>query len=132
MLHDLDAPGMYQVGSLDPFFTFAVSGFGGAYARSPAPKYYVEIAGADHFAWTDGARPRNHAIVDYAMAFLDCYVRLRRRARCCRRGGRVSPRNNETSDASDPSGASRRALVRPFRFRALALSRMSTNSRRLA
>lgn len=74
-LSDLDAPVMYQVGSLDPFFTFAVSGFGGAYARSPAPKYYVEIAGADHFAWTDGAGPRNHAIVDYVIAFLDCYVK---------------------------------------------------------
>jgi predicted dienelactone hydrolase len=74
-LHDLDAPVMYQVGSLDPFFTFPVSGFSGAYARSSAPKYYVEIAGAAHFAWTDGTGQRNHAIVDYAIAFLDCYVK---------------------------------------------------------
>lgn len=74
-LHDIDAPVMYQVGSFDPFFKLPVSGSGGAYARSSAPKYYVEIAGAAHFAWTDGAGARNHAIVDYAIAFLDCYVK---------------------------------------------------------
>jgi len=71
----LDAPVMYQVGSLDPVFTLQVTALGGAYARSALPKYYVEIAGADHFAWTDGVGPRKQAIVDYAIAFLDCYVK---------------------------------------------------------
>lgn len=74
-LHDLDAPVMYQVGSFDPFFKLPVSGSDGAYARSPAPKYYIEVADADHFAWSDGAGRGKHAIVDYAIAFLDCYVK---------------------------------------------------------
>ena len=74
-LHDLGAPVMYQTGSLDPLFTLPVAGLGGAYARSPVPKYLVEIAGAGHFAWTDGAGSRKQAIVDYAIAFLDCYVK---------------------------------------------------------
>jgi predicted dienelactone hydrolase len=74
-LHDLGAPVMYQVGSLDPLFTLPVAGLDGAYERSPAPKYFVEIAGAGHFAWADGAGSRKQPIVGYAIAFLDCYVK---------------------------------------------------------
>ncbi len=74
-LQDLDAPVMYQVGSLDPLFTLPVAGLGGAYERSPTPKYFVEVAGAGHYAWVDGAGSRKQAIVDYAIAFLDCYVK---------------------------------------------------------
>ena len=74
-VHDLDAPVMYQVGSLDPIFTFPVANLEGAYERSPAPKYYVEIAGASHLAWVGGVASGKEAIVDYAIAFLDCYVK---------------------------------------------------------
>lgn len=74
-LHDLGAPVMYQTGALDPIFTFPVAALGGSYAQSPAPKYYVEIEGAGHYAWTDGAGSGKHEIVEYAIAFLDCYVK---------------------------------------------------------
>ena len=45
------------------------------YARTPNPKYLVEMASASHMAWTDLGMSSRETIVDYAVAFLDHYVR---------------------------------------------------------
>lgn len=74
-LHKLHAPVMYQGGTNDLVFTPPLRTSGGAFDRSPAPKYYVEISGAAHFAWTDGGAVDKGAIVAYAIAFLDRYVK---------------------------------------------------------
>jgi pimeloyl-ACP methyl ester carboxylesterase len=52
-LAGLDAPVMYQGGTLDFGITPALHNATGAYNLSPTPKYYVELKGADHLAWTD-------------------------------------------------------------------------------
>ena len=74
-LHELDAPVMYQAGSFDPVFTSPLHGSDGAYERSPPPKYYVEFAATSHAGWLDPAGPGGKEIVEYAVAFLDCYVK---------------------------------------------------------
>ncbi|HEY1327541.1 MAG TPA: hypothetical protein VGI14_11425 [Casimicrobiaceae bacterium] len=72
-LRHLSAPTMYQAGELDPIFTLPLEHSG--YARTPHPKYFVEMASASHLAWTDLGVSSRDAIVDYAIAFLDHYVR---------------------------------------------------------
>jgi predicted dienelactone hydrolase len=52
-LAGLDAPVMYQGGTLDFGITPALHKAMGAYDLSPMPKYYVELKRAGHFAWTD-------------------------------------------------------------------------------
>ena len=70
-LHGLAAPVMYQGGTLDFGITPALDRVGGAFAVSPAPKYFVELRGATHFAWTDLGRRNRDEIVAYSLAFLD-------------------------------------------------------------
>jgi hypothetical protein len=41
----------------------------GAYDLSPMPKYYVELKGAGHFAWTDLRHTFHDPIVAYSLAF---------------------------------------------------------------
>ncbi len=72
-LSRLSVPTMYQVGTLDPVFTVPIEQF--AYDRTPAPKYLVEISWASHLAWTDLGMSGRDAIVEYATAFLDQYVK---------------------------------------------------------
>jgi len=72
-LPKLRAPVMYQGGTNDLVFTPPLRRSGGAHDRSPAPKYYVELTGAAHFAWTDGGAGDKATIVAYA--FLDRYVK---------------------------------------------------------
>jgi predicted dienelactone hydrolase len=72
-LRSLSVPTMYQAGSLDPVFTMPLEQFG--YAQTPAPKFLVEISWANHMAWTDFGLSSRDAIVRYAIAFLDRYVR---------------------------------------------------------
>lgn len=74
-LRGLRIPVMYQAGADDLVFTPPLTGSGGGYAQSPSPKFYVEIAGAGHFAWTDERLAGRDAIVGYALAFLDRYVK---------------------------------------------------------
>jgi predicted dienelactone hydrolase len=74
-LAGLDAPVMYQGGTLDFGITPALHKAMGAYDLSPTPKYYVELKGAGHFAWTDLRRAFHDPIVAYSLAFLDRYVR---------------------------------------------------------
>lgn len=71
-LGGIEAPAMYQCGSIDLGINPSVEE---AYTESPIPKYYVEIEGAGHFAWTDLNR-EHHALIDrYSLAFLDHYVK---------------------------------------------------------
>ncbi len=74
-LRKLHAPVMYQGGTLDLVFTPPLRMTGGAFDLSPPPKYYVEIEGAAHFAWTDSSPVEKDAIVSYAIAFFDRYVK---------------------------------------------------------
>jgi predicted dienelactone hydrolase len=74
-LAGLDAPVMYQGGALDFGITPALQKPMGVYDLSPRPKYYVELKGAGHFAWTDLRHTFHHPIVTYSLAFLDQYVR---------------------------------------------------------
>src|SRR5271166_2337895 len=76
--HDLSglaAPVMYQGGTFDFGVSPALRRNEGAYDLSSAPKYYVEFERATHFAWTDLGHAAHGAIVAYALAFLDHYVR---------------------------------------------------------
>jgi predicted dienelactone hydrolase len=86
-LGDLRVPVMYQGGTLDFGITPSVSKNAGAYDNSPAPKYFVDLHAAGHFAWTNFARMRsgstaqclatvpNAKLIDgYALAFLQGYI----------------------------------------------------------
>jgi predicted dienelactone hydrolase len=72
-LRKLSAPVMYQAGMLDQVFTLPLNLSG--YDQSPAPKYFVEFTTAAHLAWTDLWLGGHDEIVDYALAFLDHYVK---------------------------------------------------------
>jgi predicted dienelactone hydrolase len=74
-LRGIGVPVMYQGGTHDGAITPTVAKPGGAYDLSPAPKYYVEFDGAGHFAWTDLRDTDHAAIVAYALAFMNRYVR---------------------------------------------------------
>jgi len=86
-LKNIRVPVMYQGGTLDLGITPFVKNHGGAYEKSNAPKYFLDLARAGHFAWTDAScrkltvpqclasRPRVKIINDYAFAFLDHYVK---------------------------------------------------------
>jgi predicted dienelactone hydrolase len=73
-LGGLSAPVMYQGGTLDVGITPAIRRTGGVYDASPAPKYFVELEGAGHLAWTDVRASAHGDINAYAIAFLDHYV----------------------------------------------------------
>ena len=72
----LAVPVLYEGGTRDVFTPFLP----GAYERSPAPKRYVEFAGASHYAWTDGGPgddAMRAAMAAWAIAFLDRHVKGR-------------------------------------------------------
>jgi predicted dienelactone hydrolase len=70
-LGGLAAPVMYQGGTRDTGATPYVMKAGGAYDRSPAPKYFVEFEGAGHYAWTNLNETMQEPIIEYALAFFD-------------------------------------------------------------
>ncbi len=74
-LSTLDAPVMYQGGTLDLGITPWLQRTGSAYDLSPPPKYLVVFRGATHFAWTDFGVVAHRQIVAYSTAFLDHYLR---------------------------------------------------------
>lgn len=74
-LAGLAAPVMYQGGTIDFGITPSVRKPGGAYDNSPSPKYFVELTGAGHLAWTNIRGDAHQRILDYALPFLDHYVR---------------------------------------------------------
>jgi hypothetical protein len=70
-LAGLDAPVMYNGGTLDFGITPALHKAIGAYDLSPTPKYYIELQAAGHFVWTDLRRTFHDPIVAYSLAFLN-------------------------------------------------------------
>ena len=100
-LGGLTVPVMYQGGTLDTDINSWLGKPKGAYETSPAPKYYVEMQGASHIAWTD-MQPVDHAtIVRYSVAFLNRYVSGNSRSVLPRRSGDVA--TMRWSDAPAPS-----------------------------
>ena len=71
-LRHLKAPVMFQAGEFDPVFTGPMHA---AFDQSPQPKYFVEIEHAWHLAWADFGGLHSHEIIDYAIAFLDRYLK---------------------------------------------------------
>lgn len=84
-LRNLAAPVMYQGGTRDPGISPSLRKGRGSYARSPAPKYYVEFEGAGHFAWTNLRATFHESIAAYAVAFMDTYVKGEARGDALRR-----------------------------------------------
>ncbi len=75
-LGHLDVPVMYQGGTLDIGITPSVRRPGGAYDLTSAPKYFLDLAGAGHFAWTNLDKSYQSLINDYAVAFFDRYLKV--------------------------------------------------------
>jgi hypothetical protein len=71
----MNVPVMYQGGTRDFGVTPKVKEPNGAYDRSSSPKYYVELDGAGHFAWTNVNKKYRATIDAYSVAFLDRYVK---------------------------------------------------------
>jgi predicted dienelactone hydrolase len=71
----ISVPVMYQGGTADDGITPYVTRRGGAYERTPAPKYLVVFRGAAHNAWGDRWNRSHDGIVAYSIAFLDHHVR---------------------------------------------------------
>ena len=74
-LGSLHVPVMYQGGTLDFAITPSLRKANGAYDQTPPPKFYIELKGAGHLAWTD-LRPAYHStIVGYSIAFFDHFLK---------------------------------------------------------
>jgi predicted dienelactone hydrolase len=74
-LGNMDIPVMYQGGTADLGETPVVKREGGVYDQSSKPKYYVELDGAGHFAWTDLNKRYQDLIGAYSVAFFDHYLK---------------------------------------------------------
>lgn len=74
-LGHLDVPVMYQGGTLDIGISPFVRRPGGAYDLTSAPKYFLDITGAGHFAWTNLNTSYQSLINEYAVAFFDRYLK---------------------------------------------------------
>ena len=74
-LRHLDVPVMYQGGTLDVGVSPFVRRPGGAYDLTSAPKYFLDLAGAGHFAWTNLNKSYQPVINDYALAFFRRYLK---------------------------------------------------------
>jgi predicted dienelactone hydrolase len=86
-LGQMDVPVMYQGGTRDFGETSLVKRAGGAYDMSSPPKYYVELNGAGHFAWTDLNRRYQEVIDAYSVAFFDRYLKCQPEALARLAGG---------------------------------------------
>lgn len=75
-LGHIGIPVMYQGGTHDIGVTPSVRRSGGAYDLSSAPKYFMELAGAGHFAWTDLNKSYQWLINQYSLAFFDRYLKV--------------------------------------------------------
>ena len=84
----LAVPVMFQGAQFDWGMTSAMEGPKGAFALSPAPKYYVKLQGGTHLEWTNmactgqpsvaaclQARPNVALITRYATEFFDWYLK---------------------------------------------------------
>jgi predicted dienelactone hydrolase len=74
-LNGLAAPVMYEGGLHDRLIDAGWRGVLGSYDGSPAPKYYVALSDADHFAWTDLHPEMHEPILAESLAFMDHYMK---------------------------------------------------------
>ena len=74
-LATLAVPVMYQGGTRDVGITPELHKSMGSYDQTSRPKYYLELDGAGHFAWTNVNTESHRSIVAYSLAFLDHYVK---------------------------------------------------------
>lgn len=72
-LPKIGVPVMYEGGTRDDEITPILRKQG--YAQTRAPKYFMELDGADHFAWTDQNRDYQTVIEKTALQFFDKYVK---------------------------------------------------------
>ena len=70
-LDGIGVPVMYQGGTLDFGITPSIQRAGGAYELTPVPKYFIDLRGAGHMAWTNLRATYHDEILAYARAFLD-------------------------------------------------------------
>lgn len=88
LIQNVDIPIMYQGAQFDIGITPSLKGSNGVYARSRAPKYYMELHSGNHFEWTNllclGKRTveaclqtkKNARVIDdYGIAFLNKYLK---------------------------------------------------------
>jgi dienelactone hydrolase len=74
-LPEISTPVMYQTGALDVGTTFALAKRNGTYEQTGGPKYLVEFSRAKHSSWGNHRNAAQDAMLSYAAAFLDQYVR---------------------------------------------------------
>jgi predicted dienelactone hydrolase len=74
-LGQMKIPVMYQGGTRDLGETPLLRQAGGAYEQSAKPKFYVELRGAGHFAWSDVNRRYVSTIAATSRAFFDAYLK---------------------------------------------------------
>lgn len=68
-------PVMYQSGTADDDILPSVKAKGGAYAHTHAPKYFIELTGANHLAWTETDERYKNIIDKTALQFFDRHVK---------------------------------------------------------
>jgi len=109
-LGSLSAPVIYQGGTLDFGITPKLKGSEGAFAKTPDPKFYIELNKATHFAWTNIAcgssrtvqqcltRENPKKIVSYALTFFNAYVKGSERAKKALLKLNLTPAENPSTD----------------------------------
>lgn len=90
-LDRIDAAVMYQGGTADLTITPSLRRPMGAYDKTPAPVYFVELKQAGHLAWTDLIPRSQDTVVHYAVAFFDAQLR----------GAAPTPLRERYGDAAD-------------------------------
>lgn len=73
----LDLPVMYQTGTTDLGVAPFLKGATGTFAKTSSPAYLVEIAGANHFSWTNLNKQKwkEDLINHYSVSFLNKFVK---------------------------------------------------------
>ncbi|HKF25924.1 MAG TPA: hypothetical protein VKB24_08105, partial [Candidatus Acidoferrum sp.] len=79
-LAEIGIPVMYQGGTRDSGITPTLKKTAGAYEQTKKPKFYVELDGAGHLAWTDLNRAYASSIDAYSVAFFDASLKGRKEA----------------------------------------------------
>jgi predicted dienelactone hydrolase len=72
---EVSLPVMFQGGALDATMTGPIERRGGAYDEARGPKYFVEFEKARHASWGNRPNAAHEAMLAYAAAFLDRYLR---------------------------------------------------------
>jgi len=74
-MSEFAVPVMFQAGVLDRNITAALGRPGGAFDAARGPKYLVEFQNARHLSWGNKPNASHEAMLAYAAAFFDRYLR---------------------------------------------------------